>query len=51
MIGETTPERFYEVLDESMVAEGLLPRFLTIEYKGKRPASSKRTIARNPISR
>lgn len=41
MIGETTPERFYEVLDESMVAEGLLPRFLTIEYHGKRPASSK----------
>jgi hypothetical protein len=41
MIGETTPERFYEVLDESMVAEGLLPRFLTIEYDGKRPASSK----------
>lgn len=40
MIGETTPERFYEVLDESMVAEGLLPRFLTIEYQGKRPPPS-----------
>lgn len=41
MIGETTPERFYEVLDENMIAEGLLPRFLTIEYMGKRPASAK----------
>jgi hypothetical protein len=30
-----------------MIAEGLLPRFLTIEYRGKRPASSKRTNARN----
>jgi hypothetical protein len=41
MIGETTPERFYDVLDETMIAEGLLPRFLTIEYAGKRPPSSK----------
>jgi hypothetical protein len=41
MIGESTPERFYEALDENMIAEGLLPRFLTIEYRGKRPASSK----------
>jgi hypothetical protein len=40
MIGETTPERFYEVLDETMIAEGLLPRFLTIEYRGKRPRLS-----------
>lgn len=40
LIGESTPERFYEALDETMIADGLLPRFLTIEYKGKRPASS-----------
>jgi hypothetical protein len=37
LIGESTPERFYEVLDEAMVSEGLLPRFTIIEYLGKRP--------------
>jgi hypothetical protein len=37
LIGESTPERFYEALDEGMIADGLLPRFLTIEYKGNRP--------------
>lgn len=37
MIGESTPERFYEALDESMIYEGLLPRFTFIEYNGKRP--------------
>ncbi|WLJ71065.1 DNA primase/helicase [Sphingomonas phage Kimi] len=37
MIGESTPERFYEALNESMVTEGLLPRFTTIEYHGERP--------------
>lgn len=40
LIGESTPERFYEALDETMIADGLLPRFLTIEYKGKRPPPS-----------
>lgn len=37
IIGETTPERFYEAIDEAMIADGLLPRFLTIEYRGRRP--------------
>jgi len=36
MIGESTPERFYEVLNESMIYEGLLPRFTVIEYNGPR---------------
>jgi hypothetical protein len=40
LIGESTPERFYEALDETLIADGLLPRFLTIEYKGKRPANN-----------
>lgn len=40
LIGESTPERFYDILDESMIAEGLLPRFLTIEYMGNRPPRS-----------
>lgn len=37
MIGESTPERFYEALDESMIYEGLLPRFTFFEYDGPRP--------------
>lgn len=37
LIGESTPERFYQALDEAMVYEGLLPRFTMIEYDGPRP--------------
>lgn len=36
LIGESVPERFYEALDESMIYEGLLPRFTIIEYNGIR---------------
>lgn len=36
MLGESTPETFYEALDEGMITTGLLPRFTIIEYKGKR---------------
>jgi hypothetical protein len=34
--GESTPERFYGNLNEDMISEGLLPRFLIIEYDGPR---------------
>jgi hypothetical protein len=37
LLGESTPEKFYEGLDEGLISEGLLPRFTTIEYHGKRP--------------
>lgn len=37
ILGESTPERFYGALNEDMISEGLLPRFLLIEYKGDRP--------------
>lgn len=36
VLGETTPETFFEGLDENMLSSGLLPRFLTIEYQGER---------------
>lgn len=35
--GESTPEKFYTVLDESMISSGMLPRFSVVEYRGKRP--------------
>jgi len=37
LLGESTPERFYETLNESMISEGLLPRITVIEYRGDRP--------------
>lgn len=36
LLGESTPGRFYEALDEAMVTEGLLPRFMIFEYTGER---------------
>lgn len=36
LVGESTGERFYEALDETNVADGLLPRFTIIEYNGPR---------------
>lgn len=40
ILGETTPENFYNAIDEAMIAEGLLPRFTLIEYQGNRPPSN-----------
>lgn len=36
LLGESTPERFFEALDEGMISEGLLPRFTIIQYEGPR---------------
>lgn len=36
LLGESTPETYYSELDDSMIQQGLLPRFLCIEYFGKR---------------
>lgn len=37
ILGEATPETFFDGLSVSHVAEGLIPRFSIIEYKGDRP--------------
>jgi len=37
LLGESTPEKFYEGLHEGLLSEGLLPRFTIIEYHGKKP--------------
>lgn len=36
ILGESTPHTFYRNLHEEMISEGLLPRFLLIEYDGDR---------------
>lgn len=38
LLGESAQKHFYEALDEGMIAEGLVSRFLIIEYKGDRVA-------------
>lgn len=42
ILGETTPDTFYDGLDASHITDGLIPRFSIIEYKGPRPALNPR---------
>lgn len=44
ILGESTPERFYTILTEEMINEGLLPRFSVIEYTGIRVPSNEYPI-------
>lgn len=37
LLGESTPESLYEAVDEALIADGLMPRFLILEYDGPRP--------------
>lgn len=37
ILGESTPETFFAKLNEEQILSGLLPRFLFMEYRGKRP--------------
>lgn len=37
LLGESTPEAFFDGISAAHIAEGLMPRFLTIEYLGDRP--------------
>jgi hypothetical protein len=48
LLGESTPEKFYEALHEGMIYEGLLPRFTTIEYRGERPPLNTNHIHAQP---
>jgi len=37
IFGESTPDNFYAGLSQHQIADGLIPRFLIIEYNGNRP--------------
>lgn len=41
LLAESTPETFYDGLDAGDIADGLIPRFHIIEYKGKRPVRNR----------
>lgn len=48
LLGESTPEKFYEGLHEGLISEGLLPRFTIIEYGGDRPPFNQNHIKAKP---
>lgn len=48
LLGESTPEKFYEGLHEGLISEGLLPRFTLIEYQGERPALNPGHLSAQP---
>ena len=41
IFAESTPETFFVGLDAHHISEGLIPRFIVVEYKGARPARNK----------
>ncbi len=42
ILAESVPETFYSAVDETLIADGLLPRFMIIEYNGPRPKRNKK---------
>lgn len=48
IFGESTEENFYDSLDASNIAEGLIPRFSIFEYNGPRPPRNPAAFAPPP---
>lgn len=50
IVGESTPEEFYDGLSEEQVSSGLIPRFLILEYTGPRPQANPHPFTPAPES-
>lgn len=48
ILGESTPHAFFSGLSEGHISEGLIPRFLFVEYKGGRKPRNKRSGTKPP---
>lgn len=51
IFGESTQKCLYEILSEEMIMEGLLPRFLIIDYTGNRPPLNPNHLSAKPDDR
>lgn len=50
LLGESTPETFYAGLSVAHIADGLIPRFLLLEYEGDRPDRNLTPFAPPPLN-
>lgn len=50
LVGEATPSTFFAAIDEKMITDGLLPRFLTIQYEGLVPYGNENCVNVYPSS-
>jgi len=48
ILGDSTPEKFFEVITPDLLAEGLVSRFMLIHYQGKRPRLNRQMAAAVP---
>lgn len=50
LLAESTPEEYYSAIDENLISDGFLNRFITFEYKGKRPLKNKFPVSEVPVA-
>lgn len=48
ILGESTLQEYYNKLDDSMIGDGLITRFISVEYSGERPAMNWNHINAQP---